>query len=224
MDALRQIDLAPSALVEDVLNLVKAEFGLNIEDSGPAETSIVLTYNGSDLKPKWLLTDLKIPSGGIMRCLYREVEAADLYIHCGFNKETLKLFDASINIETTIGTLRKKISDRLGLPLSTFCLETEDHQQRLYDQAKLMDYDLKLHAHLHLKVWRGYEKFISACIRGFMEHYSHDDLTKHYQGQVALSIAAFYGNIVLSPSQMLTKSFDRAYGIGDVGHATGRAK
>jgi len=129
----RLIDVNESVRVEDILQLVKKEFGLNIQNNGPAETSIVLNYNGSDLKPKWSLADLSIPSGSIIRCLYREEKAADLYIHCGFNKQILKLFDSSITIETTISTLRKIISEKLGLPLSLFCLETYNGQQRLYD-------------------------------------------------------------------------------------------
>jgi hypothetical protein len=195
--SIRLIDVNESVRVEDVLALVKQEFGLNIEDSGPAETSIVLSYNGSDLKPKWSLADLSIPSGAIIRCLYREQKAADLYIHCGFNKQILKLFDSSITIETTIGMIRKKISEKLGLPLSTFCLETYDNKQRLYDQMNLINCDIKIHDHICLKVWRGYEKFINTCIKGFVEQYAHDDLTRHYQTQVALYIAAFYGEILI---------------------------
>jgi hypothetical protein len=194
--AIRLIDVNESVIVEDILELVKREFGLNIESTGPSETSIVLSYNGCDLKPKWSLVDLSIPSGSIIRCLYREQKAADLYIHCGFNKQILKLFDSSIRMETTIGTIRKMISDKLGLPLSTFCLETYHNKQRLFDQMKLMNYDLKIHDHIYLKVWSGYEKFINSCIKGFTESYAHDDLTRHYQTQVALYIAAFYGKII----------------------------
>lgn len=196
-NAIRLIDVSERVLVDDVLKLVKKEFGLNIKNSGPSETSIVLSYNGSDLKPKWSLADLSIPTGSIIRCLYREEKAADLYIHCGFNKQILKLFDSSITIETSIKHIRKLISEKLGLPLSLFCLETYYSQQRLYDQMKLINYDLKIHDHIYLKVWRGYEKFINACIKGFTEPYSHDDLTRHYQTQVALYVAAFYGKLFL---------------------------
>jgi hypothetical protein len=181
--------------VEDVLELIQREFDLKVHGSGPAETSIVLSYNGFDLKPKWSLADLSIPSGSIIRCIHREQKAADLYIHCEFNKQILKLFDSSITPETTIGTIRKLISDKLGLPLSIFCLESYNGRQRLYDEKKLINYDVKIHDHVYLKVWRGYEKYISSCIKGFTEHYSHDELTRHYQTQVALHIAAFYGEI-----------------------------
>jgi len=192
-DSIRLIDVSESVLVEDVLNLVKREFGLTMKDSGPSETSIVLNYNGSDLKPKWSLADLSIPSGSIIRCLYREEKAANLYIHCGFNKQILKLFNTSITIETTVGSIRKLISEKLGIPLSLFCLETINTKQRLYDQMRLIEYDIKIHEHLFLKVWQGYEKFVNSCIKGFPESYSSDDLIRHYQTQVALYIAAFYG-------------------------------
>ncbi|CAF3910026.1 unnamed protein product [Rotaria sordida] len=196
--SIRLIDVNENVLVDDVLTLVKREFGLNTEDSGPSETSIVLNYNGSDLKPKWSLVDLSIPSGSIIRCLYREEKAADLYILCSFNRQILKLYDSSITIETTIGTIRKKISDKLGLPLSIFCLETYDTKQRLYDDMTLLNYHIKIHDHIYLKVWRGYEKFINSCIKGFTESYAPDDLTRHYQTQVALYIAAFYGHMELA--------------------------
>jgi hypothetical protein len=191
--AVRLIDVNDVVLVSDVINLVQNEFGLTYHNHGSDETSIVLNYNGSDLKSSWSLADLSIPSGAIIRCLHREIKAAQLYIHCGFNKQILKLFDATINIETTIDCIRKKISDQLGLPLSTFCLEKMNTEQRLYDRQTLMDYDLKVHDHVYLKVWRGYEKFISSCLKGFTEPYAQDDLTRHYQTQVALHIAAFYG-------------------------------
>ncbi|CAF3839105.1 unnamed protein product, partial [Rotaria sordida] len=40
--SIRLIDVNENVLVDDVLTLVKREFGLNTEDSGPSETSIVL--------------------------------------------------------------------------------------------------------------------------------------------------------------------------------------
>jgi len=200
--SIRLIDVPENIRVEDVLRLVREEFGLKNENDARSEASIVLSYNGFDLKPKWSLTDLGIPSGAIIRCIYREQKAAELYIHCGFNKQLLKLFDTSITIESTIGSIRKKIADRLGLPLSVFCLESYDGKQRFYDQMKLINYDIKIHDHIFLKVWNGYEKFLCSCIRGYVEQYSHDDLTRHYQTQVALHIAAFYGHMELAHSVM----------------------
>jgi len=193
--SIRLIDVDENVCVEHILELIKKEFGLKVHDNGPSETSIVLSYNGFDLKPKWSLAELSIPSGSIIRCIYKEKQAADLYVHCGFNKQILKLFDSSITIVTTIGTIRKKISDKLGLPLSTFCLETYDGTQRLYDEMKLINYDIKTHDLVYLKVWRGYEKLIRSCVKGLTTRYSIDELTQHYQAQVALHIAAFYGKI-----------------------------
>ncbi|CAF4725843.1 unnamed protein product, partial [Rotaria magnacalcarata] len=80
----------------------KQEFDLKVYDNGSSDKSVVLNYNGCDLKPKWSFGDLNIPSGAIIRCVTRQQQAADLYIHCGFNKQILKLFDSSITIETTI--------------------------------------------------------------------------------------------------------------------------
>ena len=189
---IRQIDVDENIRVEEVLELVKAEFGLQINHNSAAETSVVLNYNGCDLKLKWTLGELAIPSGAILRCFHRQQQAANLYILCGFNKQILKLFDSTITLETTIGTLRKQIANQLGLPLSIFCLETL-HGTRLYDEMKLINYDVKLHDHIYLRVWREHEKFVNACVKGFSEHHSSDDLTRHYQAQVALHIAAFYG-------------------------------
>jgi hypothetical protein len=191
----RIIDVRENMYVEDILKVVEQEFGLKVHSHGRSETSVVLSYNGFDLKPKWSFGDLNIPSGAIIRCIFKEKKAAKLYIHCEFNKQILKLFDSSIAIESSISYVRKKISDQLGLPLSIFCLETYHGKVRLYDQMALMHYDIKIHDHLVLKVWKGYEKFISSCIRGYAEHYSHDDLTRYYQMQVALHIASYYGKI-----------------------------
>ncbi|CAF3340496.1 unnamed protein product [Rotaria socialis] len=198
--SLRLIDVTEDDCVENTLISIKQEFDLKVYDNGSSDKSVVLNYNGCDLKPKWTFGDLNIPSGAIIRCVTRQQQAADLYIHCGFNKQILKLFDSSITIGTTIGTIRKKISDKIGLPLSTFCLESYDGKQRLYDDMKLMTYDIKVHDHVYLKVWQGYEKFINSCIKGFTEHFSHDDVIRHYQSQIALYVAAFYGHLDLARS------------------------
>jgi hypothetical protein len=58
------------------------------------------------------------------------------------NKQILKLLDTSITIGTT---------GKLGLPLRVFCLEIYHNKERLYDQMKLMNYDLKIHDHIYLK-------------------------------------------------------------------------
>jgi hypothetical protein len=196
--SMKLIDVDENVCVENILELIKNEFSLKVHSHGQSETSIVLSYNGFDLKPKWSFAELSIPSGSIIRCTYKEQQPANLYVHCGFNKQLLKLFDSSITIETTISTIRKKISDKIGLPLSTFCLETFNRKKRLYDEMQLINYDIKMHDQIYLKVWKGYEKFISSCIRGYADHYSHDDLTHYYQTQIALHIAAFYGKILFS--------------------------
>ncbi|CAF3792319.1 unnamed protein product [Adineta steineri] len=201
-DSMRLIDVSESVLVQDILTLVIKEFGLDIEDSSPGDISIVLSYNDSDLKPKWSLTDLNIPSGSILRCLYREKKPADLYIHCSYDKQIIKLDDSRITIDTTIRTIRKIISNKLGLPLSVFCLETYGSRQRLYDPMKLIDYDIRLHEHIYLKVWGGYEKFIHSCTKDLPLEYSRDELSRQYQIQIALYIATFYGHVELANSVM----------------------
>lgn len=195
-NALRLIDVTSNVRIEDIIKLAQQEFGLKVQTDGRTETSIVLNYNGFDLKPKWTFADISIPSGAMIRCIYKEQEAADLYVHCGFNKQLLKLFDPTISMESTVSSIRKRISDQLGIPLSTFCLETYDGKHRLLDRMRLMDYDIKLHDHVYLKLWKGFERFVNSCIRGYVNRYSHDDLIRYYQSQIALYIAAFYGKIV----------------------------
>ncbi|CAF0754445.1 unnamed protein product [Didymodactylos carnosus] len=200
--SIRQIDVTDTVRVQDIIKQVQHEFHLTAQGSGPSETSIVLNYNGSDLKPKWAVGDLGIPSGAIIRCLYREQKAADLYIYCAFNQQTIKIFDSTLTLETTIGTIRKKLSDTLGLPLSTFCLESRDGRVRYYDHMKLISYDIKLNGRVYLKVWKGFEKFLTNCLKGFHDTYAQDDLTRQYQLQIALHIAAFYGHMELATSAM----------------------
>jgi hypothetical protein len=75
---------------------------------------------------------------------------------------------------------------------------------------KLVHYDLQLHDHIYLKVWQGYEKFIDACVKGFTGPFAHDDLSRHYQTQIALYIAAFYGKISLI-IYLMTITYDAFY-------------
>jgi hypothetical protein len=192
----RRIDVVDGTLVQDVIDLVQHEFGLQVEVDSLAGKSIVLNYSGSDLKPTWLMTDLNIPPGAIIHCLYRERKTPDLYVHCGFNNQILEFFDETITLDTTIGGIRKRISDRIGLPLSTFCLKMRNSKQHLFDQMELFHYEIKPHDHVYLKVWRGYEKFLNSYMKGFPKYYARDDLTRHYELQIALHIAAFYGRHV----------------------------
>ena len=191
--SLRQIDAADGVHVQEIIDIAQKEFDLHVDISDRAKKTLVLNYSGSDLKPTWLLVDLNIPLGSILHCLYRKKKKPNLYVHCGFNNQILEFFDHNISIDTTIGDIRKKISDRIGFPLSIFCLEEQNSKQRLYDSMRLLDYDLKPHDHVYLRVWRGYEKFINSCMKGFPRYYAHDDLTRHYELQIALYIAAFYG-------------------------------
>ncbi|CAF0832820.1 unnamed protein product [Adineta ricciae] len=192
------IDIDENVHVEEILELAKRRFGLKVHGNGPSETSVVLAYNGFDLKPQWCVSDLSIPSGAIIHCIYREVKAPELYVYCGFDQHILKIYDSSITIETKIGTIRRIISQKIGLPLSTFCLETYTGTQRLYDEMKLINYDIKIHDHVYLKVWQGFDKFIAACVKNHVERVSPDELARHYQAQVALYIASFYGHLELA--------------------------
>jgi hypothetical protein len=190
---MRLLDVNDTTRVEEILELIQKQLTLQMNDNIVRETLIVLNYNGCDLKPNWTLSQLSIPSGAILRCFHRKQQTAHLHIHCGFNRKILRLFDAKLSMDTTIGTLRCQVSDILGLPLSLFCLEKLSNKQRLYDTITLNEYDIQIHDHIYLQVWREHEKFINACVKGFSQQYSHDDLTRHYQVQVALHIAAFHG-------------------------------
>ena len=194
--SLKRIDVEDGTCVQEIIDMVQHEFDLHVSVDSEDSKSIVLNYNGSDLKPTWLLADLNIPPGAIIHCLLREKRTADLYVHCGFNHQVLEFFAGTITIDTTIGEVRKKISDRIGLPLSTFCLEMQNSKRHLYDQMTLFHYEIQLHDHVYLKVWHGYEKFLNSCMKGFPKYYAHDDLTRHYELQIALHIAAFYGRHV----------------------------
>ena len=82
---IRSLDVDENTRVGEALELVKKELGLQIDYKGPAQTELVLNYNGCDLKPKWLLSEVAIPSGAILRCVDRERTAAQLYAHYNFN-------------------------------------------------------------------------------------------------------------------------------------------
>lgn len=210
--SLKRIDIEGNTRVKEVIDMIQDEFDLYVDSSDHPDRLLVLNYNGSDLKPTWRLTDLMIPPGAIIHCLYRENRAAQIYIDCAFNKQVLEFFDDDITGETTVGEIRKKISNKIGLPLSTFCLEKHNTGQRLFDQMNLSQYQIKLNDHVDLKVWRGYEKFLKSCMRGLRQSYSNDDLTRYYELQIALHIASFYGK--LSSTNVSLTMFTVLYRLG----------
>lgn len=192
--SLKRVDVKDGTLVQEIIDMVRQQFGIRVDIAKDSNMSVALNYNGSDLKSTWSLNELGIPSGAILYCLSRDRKTIDLQVHCEFNHQTLDFFfDNTLNVDTTIGDLRKRISDQLGLPLSTFCLEIDQRKERLYDSMKLYQYEINSNDHLYLKVWHGYESFLNSCMKGIPKSYARDDLTRHYQLQIALYIAAFYG-------------------------------
>ena len=95
--AIRLLDACEDDRIEKILELARHEFGLKFSDDVPSSATIVLSYNGFDLKPKWTLGELNIPVGAIIRCISREQFEADIYVHCGYNKQIFKLFDFPIS-------------------------------------------------------------------------------------------------------------------------------
>ena len=193
----RSVDIDEKISVEKLLNLVKKEFGLNIWQRGAPERNLVLNFNGCDLKPKWNVADLSMPSGSMIRCLFRPENSPFVYVHCSYNKQILKITEPTLNLDSSIKELRVYVARLLGIPLSLFCLETYTGKQKLYDDKTLNDYDIKAHEHLYLKVWNDQEKFLNSCLRGFSDNFSNDEFIRHFQSQVALHIAAFHGKYMI---------------------------
>lgn len=194
-NTVRTIDTDQDLCVNDVLDMVKKDFGLHFEPPGPQERVLVLNFDGCDLKPKWKLKEIPIPTGSILRCLFRRCPTPYLHVHCSYSRKILKFFESAVNLQMTVGDVRIRISNELGIPLSLFRLESFDGNRHFYDEAKLIDYNLQVYDHVFLKVWSDQEKFLNSCLKGFAEHFSNDELVRHYQAQVALHIAAFYGNL-----------------------------
>ena len=194
-NSLKRVDVKDDTRIEQIIDLVKDEFGLRTTPNDEDKTSIVLNYNGEDLKPTWSFADSAIPTGSIIHCSYRPKKKADLYVHCLFNDQLLPIFDSTITINTSIAQIRKIISNQIGIPLSTFFLQTYHHheQQPLHDQMKLYQANLNLNDHIYLRVWSSFEHLITSSFKGFPIKYSNDHLIRHYQLQIALHCAAFYG-------------------------------
>lgn len=202
----KRIDVQHSTSIQEIIDLIQKEFDIRISNENEENIAIILNYNGADLKPTWLIGDLNIPPGTILHCFYRDLKPADLYVHCGFNKQVLELFDDTITTDMTIAKLRTKIANKLGIPLSTFWLEMYHCEERLFDQMKLYQYDLKPSSHVFLRILYGYDKFIRSCLKGFTQFLAHDELTRDYEHQIALHIAAFHGMLSRS-SYDLSKIF-----------------
>ena len=214
-----ELDIIENQTVQDVKNLLEDHFKIDTSVTGLGKKRIVLEYAGCDLSDSWILKDLAIPIGSLLKCMIREVKEPEFIVFIKFRKEKVKIFDTELNpMQSTILELRVYLSNLFGYPLSIFRLIAANTNQVLFDDKILDDYDI-YKKEIVLETWQGWDKFLHIAIKGFgnqlIKAMSTDEYIRQYQMRCALYLASHYGNVEVF-STLMTMGVRADQPVGEV--------
>ncbi|CAF2702244.1 unnamed protein product [Rotaria sp. Silwood2] len=188
--------------VKDLLEWITDRFHFETGSGEIGNRRLSLLYENTELQSHWFLEDINIRFGSTVKCVIIEDRIPDYRLYLPIRNETFDIFDSNLHpIETTILQLRIVASNRSGLPLSAFRL-VNDKRNELFDHVRLSQYDIDYRATFTIQTWVGWSDFFTYAIKGYtkavLKLLSSDELVRQYMLQVALHIAAHYGNVDLA--------------------------
>ncbi|UJR31762.1 hypothetical protein I4U23_019240 [Adineta vaga] len=194
--------------VEDLLRWICRRFHFESSTGETGNRRLSLVYDSTELRSHWFLEDIHIRFGSTVRCMVKEDRIPDYRLFLQIRNETFDVFDAKLHpTQTTILQLRIVASHKSGIPLSAFRL-VMDTNTELFDHVRLSQYDIDYRATLTIQTWVGWSDFYTYAIKGrndsnrytkaVIKLLSSDELVRQYMLQVALYIAAHYGNVDLA--------------------------
>ncbi|CAF1299160.1 unnamed protein product [Adineta ricciae] len=188
--------------IKDLLKWICRRFHFENSSGEMGNRRLSLMYNSTELQPHWFLEDVQIQFGATVRCMVKEDRIPDYRLFLPIRNETFDVFDSGMHpTETTVLQLRIVASHKSGLPLSAFRLIT-DKNTDLVDHIRLSQYDIDYRSTLTIQTWIGWSDFYTYTIKGYtkavLKLLHSDELVRQYMMQLALYIAAHYGNVDLA--------------------------
>ncbi|CAF3466203.1 unnamed protein product [Rotaria socialis] len=199
--------------VQDLIDWISERFHFETSNGEIDNRRLSLLYENTEIQPTWFVQDINIRFGATVRCVVIEVlleitktklayRIPEYRLFLPIRNETFDVFDSTLHpIETTILQLRVVASRKSGLPLSAFRL-INDRNNELFDHIRLSQYDIDFRATLDIQTWTGWSDFFTYAMKGYtkavLKLLSSDELVRQYMLQVALYIAAHYGNVDLA--------------------------
>ncbi|CAF0814123.1 unnamed protein product [Rotaria sordida] len=188
--------------VKDLLEWITDRFHFETGTGEIGNRRLSLLYDNTELQLHWFLRDINIRFGATVKCAVIEDRIPDYRLFLPIRNEIFDIFDSNLHpIETTILQLRIVASNKSGLPLSAFRL-VNDKNMELFDHVRLSQYDIDYRATLTIQTWIGWSDLFTYAIKGYtkavLKLLSSDELVRQYMLQVALYIAAHYGNVDLA--------------------------
>lgn len=202
------LDTEENETVGEIKQKVEEYFKIDTSGTGREKKRIVLEFAGGDLNDSWIMNDLPIPAGSVVKCLVRVERDPDFRFYLTYKQEYFSLYDTELNISrASVLELRVCAANHLGLPLSIFRLKKPKSEQILFDDKTLFEYGIVLTTDLILETWQGWDTFLHYAMSGFhnqlMKSLSTDEYIKQYQMRCALYIAAHYGCVDLAANLIL---------------------
>ncbi|KAM9831439.1 protein ANKUB1-like [Neosynchiropus ocellatus] len=181
-----------------VKQLVKDAFLVRLLDDAHY---LELNYAGAAMQDSWVLSDVGVTSGSLIKCLIKSEQKAALFVFNVVTKDMLPVQGSERLMSMSVAQLKSIVSEKTNLPVSVFRLRTSCHVQ-LYDCNTLQDYGIKEGAILYLDTWDGWVEFLQGCLLGskttVLSHFSQQQLVNRFQQRVALYIASSLGHLDLA--------------------------
>jgi hypothetical protein len=199
-ETVHSLDVDVRETVRDIKNALRERFGLNLKNHrNETDQFVSLVYQGSSLQDSWVYSDLGIPPGSTLVCCVEKQVEPTLIVHCINYDEKIE-YKQNFNVwDTLVGTLRGKIQDSTGIPVSAFRLYSESGLE-LFDCHPLKVYGVDTGDTVTMEIWRDVADTVHAArdndITDTLDSLASFQDGPHlmrYQLQLGLFTAAHYG-------------------------------
>ncbi|XP_053316072.1 protein ANKUB1 [Spea bombifrons] len=194
-------DILPGQTVQEVKQMIKDAFHIQISDDRQGRRFLELQYAGGVLRDDWVLADVGITVCSTIKCFLKEEDKPALYVYNAVTNERVPVMGGVYLMSTTVSRLKTIMSLKCGFPVSVFCLRTLEGKD-MYNCNILSDYKLDLGSTIRMDVWDGWKEFLNACVLGHKQkvqcYLSKEDAVLRYQQRVALYLAAYFGHLELA--------------------------
>ncbi|XP_078485407.1 protein ANKUB1-like [Ciona intestinalis] len=214
-DARHSMDVQPEDKVRDLKDQIEKNLLVQTIDDKRMGKFLEMKFGGAALNDDWVVQDLGLVSGSVLKCAMKIVDKPKLNVYLGYNKDTLHIMDDIDPITTTIGSIRSLLSSTLGIPVSAFNLSVNSRnsnpnnkmsKRELFDRNTMDYYGLEIGSTIILDLWDGWNELILAAISGHenvvSQYLSWDRPVRNFQQRTALYIASHRGYMGLATAMM----------------------
>jgi len=225
------LDVKPDDTVKDLKKEIRERFIKETAEDTKVGRHLEFNFGGASLQDDWVLNDISIISGSVIKCHLKTISKPNLLIYLAYNNYTVLKITEDIDVyKDTVSDLKSIIAERLGIPVSIFRLtfnpnlpfnndlnenisdpsspmkRSNGNMQEIFDTNLLDYYGVELGSEIRLDLWDGWNELILAAIAGHervvRRYFSFSKPIRLFQQKVSLYIAADRGHIGLAVAMM----------------------